>query len=55
MENMNMYAGLLLLVGGLAHAVPQVYEWLKFGGYPWIQLIVGVLSIIFALMLFMKK
>jgi len=42
----------LLLVGGLVHAVPQLYSWLTnlTGGTPWVQVVVGVLSVVVALM-----
>ena len=46
----------LLLIGGLAHAVPALYSALSnlLGG-PWIQVIIGIISVIVALTCFYKK
>jgi len=54
---MKTLAGILLLIGGIAHLLPPFYNWLSSltGGTPWIQVIVGILSIIVALLLFFKK
>lgn len=41
-------AGALLLVGGLVHLIPQLSMWLTdlTGGTPWIQIVVGAVSVI---------
>jgi len=51
MQN-NMLAMWLLLIGGIVHLLPMVYAWLAdlTGGTPWIQIIVGLISVIVALM-----
>ncbi|MCX6784758.1 MAG: hypothetical protein NTV81_02360 [Candidatus Komeilibacteria bacterium] len=51
MQN-NMLAMWLLLIGGIVHLLPMVYTWLAdlTGGTPWIQIIVGLISVIVALM-----
>ena len=42
----------LFLIGGLVHLIPQLYDWLAdlTGGTPWVQIVVGALSVIMALM-----
>lgn len=47
----------LLFIGGLAHLVPDFYEWLSglTNGTPWIQILVGLLSIIVAIVMVVKK
>jgi len=56
MADMQMYANILLLIGGLVHAIPQLSKFLMFGmAQPWVQIIVGIISAIFALMLLFKK
>ena len=54
MKGIQLWATIFLLVGGLVHLIPQVYSWLSgiTGGTPWIQIIVGAVSVILALMLF---
>ena len=43
-------AGLLLVVGGLIQAVPPLYRFLTgLTGRPWIQVIVGALSVLVGL------
>lgn len=57
-ENMTMLGKVLLLVGGLVHLVPQLYTWLatiQVAGMPIVQVIVGLLSVIIALMWLMEK
>lgn len=56
MADLKKYAPWLLLIGGLVHLIPQLYNWLAnlTGGTPWIQIIVGALSVIVALMSFKK-
>lgn len=53
-RNLQLWAAVLLLVGGLVHLIPALYEWLAdiTGGTPWIQIIVGILSVIVALVMF---
>lgn len=53
-KNLQLWAAVLLLVGGLVHLVPTLYTSLASltGGIPWIQIIVGILSIIVSLVLF---
>ena len=55
MESLNMWGAVFLLIGGLAHLIPQLYAWLSFGGTPWIPMIVGLISVILALVMFFKK
>ncbi len=56
MENksLNLWAAVLLLVGGLVHLIPSLYGGLAelTGGTPWIQVVVGILSVIVALVMF---
>ena len=56
MENksMGLWAAVLLLVGGLIHLIPGLYSGLASltGGFPWIQVVVGILSVIVALVMF---
>jgi len=42
----------LLLVGGLVHLIPGLYTWLAqlTGGTPWVQIVVGAVSVIAALL-----
>lgn len=53
-KSLQLWAAVLLLVGGLVHLIPQLYKGLTdlTGGTPWIQVIVGILSVIVALVLF---
>jgi len=53
-KSMNLWAAVLLLVGGLVHLIPALYTGLSnlTGGTPWIQIIVGILSVIVALVMF---
>ncbi len=48
----TQWAEWLLLLGGLVHGLPMLYGWLSgvTGGYPWVQVIVGWVSVIVALM-----
>lgn len=41
----------LLLVGGLVHLLPSLYTWLAelTGGTPWVQIVVGVVSVVVAI------
>lgn len=56
MENksLQLWAAVLLLVGGLVHLIPALYTGLSnlTGGTPWIQVVVGILSVIVALVMF---
>ncbi len=56
MADLQKWAPWLLLIGGLVHLVPKLYSWLTTltGGTPWIQIIVGALSVIVALLSFKK-
>ncbi|MEX2054872.1 MAG: hypothetical protein WD972_01705 [Candidatus Andersenbacteria bacterium] len=51
---MELWAAVLLLIGGLVHLIPEVYARLTAltDGTPWIQIIVGILSVIVALVMF---
>ncbi len=53
-KSLQLWAAVLLLVGGLVHLIPTLYSSLAdlTGGMPWIQIIVGILSIIVALVIF---
>ena len=53
-KSLSLWAAVLLLVGGLVHLIPPLYSGLTnlTGGTPWIQIIVGVLSVIVALVMF---
>jgi hypothetical protein len=50
---MCTWVSLLLLVGGLAHALPSLYMWLSdlTGSTPIIQIVVGILSVIMAIVI----
>lgn len=53
-KSLNLWAAVLLLVGGLVHLIPPLYSGLAnlVGGTPWIQIVVGILSVIVALVMF---
>lgn len=53
-QSLQLWAGVLLLVGGFVHMIPAVYNSLTqmTGGTPWVQIIVGVLSVLVALVIF---
>lgn len=53
-KSLQLWAAVLLLVGGLVHLIPALYTSLSdlTGGQPWIQIIVGILSIIVSLVIF---
>lgn len=53
-KSLSLWAAVLLLIGGLVHLIPEVYTRLTTltGGTPWIQIIVGILSVIVALVMF---
>jgi len=57
MEGMKVWVSILLLVGGLVHLIPSLYSWLSTltGGTPWIQMIVGVISVLVALSMWFMK
>lgn len=52
-QNLQLWAAVLLLVGGAVHLIPPLYIGLMAltGGTAWIQIIVGALSILVALVL----
>lgn len=56
---MNMYtlAALLLIIGGLVHAIPQLYMTLTdmTGNTPLIQILVGTLSVIVGVMMVVRR
>lgn len=56
MKDIKKYAPWLLLIGGLVHLIPRVYSWLTelTGGTPYVQIVVGALSVIVALLSFKK-
>jgi hypothetical protein len=53
-DSLSLWAAVLLLAGGLVLLIPEVYIRLTdlTGGTPWIQIIVGILSIVVSLVLF---
>jgi uncharacterized membrane protein len=53
-KNLQLWAAVLLLVGGLVHLIPALYDGLTTltHGTPWIQIVVGILSIIVSLVMF---
>ena len=52
--SLQLWAAVLLLIGGLVHLIPPLNSGLTrlTGEFPWIQVVVGVLSVIVALVLF---
>ena len=53
-KSLQLWAAVLLLVGGLVHLIPALYLSLASltGGRPWIQIVVGILSVIVSLVMF---
>jgi uncharacterized membrane protein HdeD (DUF308 family) len=53
-KSLQLWAAVLLLVGGLVHLIPALYLSLASltGGQPWIQIVVGILSVIVSLVMF---
>lgn len=53
MKGITIWASIFLIVGGLVHTFPQLYLWLTdlTGGVAWIQIIVGVASVIIGLIM----
>lgn len=53
-KSLQLWAAVLLLIGGLVHLIPALYSGLTAltGATPWIQMIVGVLSVLVALVMF---
>lgn len=53
-KSLQLWAAVLLLVGGLVHLIPALYDSLRnlTGGQPWIQIIVGLLSVLVSLVMF---
>ena len=53
-KSLQLWAAVLLLVGGLVHLIPSLYQALRnlTGGTPWVQIVVGILSVVVALVLF---
>lgn len=54
---MKLLTIFLLFIGGLTHLAPIFYDWLSdlTGGTPWIQIFVGLTSVITAVLLLIKK
>lgn len=53
-QSLQLWAAVLLLVGGFVHMIPAIYFALTqlTGGTPWVQIIVGILSVLVALVIF---
>lgn len=53
-DSLSLWAAVLLLASGLVLLIPEVYIRLTdlTGGTPWIQIIIGILSIMVSLVLF---
>jgi hypothetical protein len=53
-KSLHLWAAVLLMVGGLVHMMPPVYKNLESltGGTPWIQIVVGILSVLVSLVIF---
>lgn len=53
----KVWGAILLLIGGLVHLIPPLYTLLSdlTGGTAWIQIVVGALSVLVALMMFASK
>jgi len=56
MKDITKYAPWLLLLSGLLLFVPRIYGWLTnlTGGTPYIQIVIGALSVIVALLILKK-
>jgi len=54
---MKLLGALLLIVGGIAHLLPPFYIWLSSltGDSPYIQIIIGLLSVIVGIWMLVKK
>jgi hypothetical protein len=52
--SVSLWAAVLLLVGGLINLIPPLYAGLTqlTGGTAWLQLLVGILSVVVALVMF---
>lgn len=52
--SLGLWAAVLLLIGGLVHLIPPLYVGLTTltRGTPWLQIIVGLLSVLVALVMF---
>lgn len=53
-KSLQLWAAVLLLIGGLVHLIPQLYTGLTAltGNVAWIQIIIGLLSVLVALVMF---
>lgn len=53
-KSLQLWGAVLLLIGGLVHMIPLLYSSLAglTGGTPWIQIIVGILSVLVSLVMF---
>jgi len=52
--SLDLWAAVLLLVGGLVNMIPPLYTGLAqlTGGVAWLQIIIGLLSVLVALVMF---
>jgi len=57
MKGLSIWAAAFLIAGGLIHTFPQLYSWLTdlTGGIAWIQIIMGVVSVIIGLILLLGE
>lgn len=55
MVNTRMLSAVMLMVGGIMLGIPPVYDFLAFGGYPVLNLIVGWVMIVVSLMVFFGR
>ncbi len=55
--NMVTFGAVLLLVGGLVHTIPPINATLTelFGGTPFVQIAVGILSVIIGILMLTKR
>lgn len=53
-KNIQLWAAVLLLIGGLINLIPALYDSLRnlAGGQPWVPIIVGILSVLVSLVIF---
>ncbi|MCE9643163.1 MAG: hypothetical protein K8Q97_02430 [Candidatus Andersenbacteria bacterium] len=53
-KNLQLWAAVLLLIGGLINLIPALYDSLRnlAGGQPWVPIIVGILSVLVSLVIF---
>ena len=53
-KNIHLWAAVLLMFGGLINLIPALYDSLRnlAGGQPWIPIIIGMLSVLVAIIIF---